>query len=117
MYTQRANGQFTVEVEGDYHCGPNHDTPKTFAFEVELTYCDECLDERGFLLDNLTFQRYFDSIQVTDLSCERLVRKCAEYFCKLAGERFFRCVVAIWAIPNAAKIVFEVENKVKGATV
>jgi hypothetical protein len=108
-FVQRAQGSFTVEVHGEYHCGPNHDSPKEFTYEVEIHYPEEALDENGFLLDNLFCGRYFNSLGSTELSCERLARKAAMDL-HSAARMAKRTAVGIWAIPGAAKIEYTVSD-------
>ena len=87
MYTQHAKGSFSVQVSGPYHCGPNHDTPKKFDFEVLIEWPSKSPDYRGFLLDNTVFQDYFDTLGEVKNSCEVLAKDCAEEFHKIAGRR------------------------------
>lgn len=58
-FKQFATNPFTVEVEGPYHCGPDHTSPKTFTYQVEIEYPSDALDDKGFLLDNTAFGDYF----------------------------------------------------------
>lgn len=107
MFKQLASGQFTVEVEGLYHCGPNHESPKTFAYEAEVHYPIESLDERGFLLDNLTFSSWFDALGSITESCEMLARRAC---CELWGVAEGRCGymrVAIWGIKGEKNAMVE----------
>src|SRR5579863_1463401 len=103
-FNQFAQGKFTIDVTGPYHCGPDHTTPKTFDFEVALRYHEDALDERGFLIDNTHFRQYFNALGTTDLSCERLVRKASQDFYGLVQDRCLEIRVAIWAIPNGARV-------------
>lgn len=109
-FIQRASDSFTIEVHGPYHCGPDHTSPKQFTFEVELSYPESALDENGFLLDNLYFKRYFDGLGCTELSCEQLCRKAAHDLQLATDNRADRTTVAIWAIPNHARIEYQVRK-------
>lgn len=107
-YIQVAQGSFSIEVIGDRHCGPNHDSPKVFAYEVEVSYPDEALDGNGFLLDNLHFENYFKGLGETELSCELLARMAAREIHAATEERAISTQVGIWAIPGKAKVVYRV---------
>lgn len=109
-FTQHATDCFTVEVTGPYHCGPDDTSPRQFKFEVTIEYPDDALDEKGFLLDNLTFKQYFNSLGVTDLSCELLCRKATNDLHAMTNGRAYETQVAIWAIPNEAKVVHRVRS-------
>ena len=102
-YAQHALGTFIVELEGPNHCGPVGESPREFNYEVYAQFLDCSLDSRGMLIDNLDFQRYFDSIGSTRLSCELLARQSAEYFVSLQAG-CFEITVGLWGIPNRAKV-------------
>jgi hypothetical protein len=110
MYTQFAQGSFSTDVHGPFHCGPNHETPKRFDFEVTVTYPADALDESGFLLDNQAFKSYFESIGNTNLSCELLAKAACEHFAELAGDRFKVIETGIWGIPDHAKIAYRIDR-------
>lgn len=84
MFTQSADGRFTVEVGGEFHCGPDHTTPKNFGWAVTIDWDDTTLDQHGFLLDNMGFRDYFNKLQFTTDSCELLAIKSAKHFKALA---------------------------------
>lgn len=109
-FTQEAKGNFTVAVSGPYHCGPNHESPKTFPYRVTVKYPESALDDKGFLLDNTFFQEYFDGLKTVETSCELLVKHCAEFFWDAASGRAFSVCVELWGIPEHAKIEFLKEN-------
>ncbi len=104
MYHQYATGTFTATLTGPYHCGPNNDSdsPRTFRYEVDIRYdVAASLDARGFLLDNMEFNRYFMSITETDLSCERIAECAARYFKALVPATVS---VQLWGVPDAARV-------------
>ncbi len=103
-FVQRAQGNFSINVSGDFHCGPDHTSPKTFPYSVEIHYPASALDENGFLLDNQSFQQYFDGLGHTDLSCERLTMKAATDLHAATNGRCHSTRVNIWAIPGHAAI-------------
>lgn len=102
MFAQEANGQFLVEVGGDFHCGPDHESPKLLTWDVEITWPDVALDGRGFLLDNMGFRAYFNAIHYTTESCELLVLKAAKHFRALA-DKAIKVEVSI-TVPGLATI-------------
>lgn len=81
MFEQEGYGSFTAEVGGDFHCGPDPSSPKTFNWIVKVEWPDDSvLDEKGFLLDNMSFKRYFEALHMVTDSCEILVLKAAKHF-------------------------------------
>lgn len=85
MFHQRAAGTFQIEVGGEFHCGPDHSSPKIFGWSVEIDWDDEALNQNGFLLDNMMFRGYFMGLSYTTDSCELLVLKASKHFKGLAG--------------------------------
>lgn len=108
-FRQHVEGEFEVIVKGQNHCGIDDEPRKAFRYEVDIFYPPDALDERGFLLDNLTFRSYFSSIGETDMSCERLAQSAHAYFCGLLQGRGLHCRVAIWGIAGYARIEFETD--------
>lgn len=110
IFLQYAQGRFITEVTGPFHCGPNHDSPKVFEYEVTLHYPPDALDDEGFLQDNLTFietvAHYFDRIHTTDLSCERLAQRAARELCEVSPITCCGVKAAIWPIENKVKVEY-----------
>lgn len=106
MFTQHAKGMFTVEVGGRWHCGPDNTTPKQLAYEVTIEYPDGALDTHGFLIDNLAFQKYFDTIRYTEDSCEMVASKANTFFRGLCLHRDTKVKVDI-CVPGLADIESE----------
>lgn len=110
MFQQFARGEFDIEVTGPFHCGPNHESPKRFQYEVTLHYPANALDESGFLQDNRTYiavcRAYFKGLTQTSLSCELLCRKCSMDLCELSPETCQGVKVAIWPIDNMVKVEY-----------
>jgi hypothetical protein len=105
MFYQHVTGDFEVAIGGAYHCGPDDSSPKRLQFEVLVEYPDDALDERGFLIDNLTFQHYFNSIGYTTDSCELIAKHAGEYFCSLATKALW--VYVNICVPGLACIKFK----------
>jgi len=69
------SGEFPIRTYGNSHCG----TASAFKIRYHLKcVCSPKLDHRGFLFDQLNIQSYFESIQRTHLSCERLTEVCLQ---------------------------------------
>lgn len=105
MFFQHVTGEFSVEVGGPWHCGPNDDSPKLLNYEVLVEYQDSALDEHGFLVDNLEFKRYFNSLGYTEDSCELMAKKAAEHFCRVAHKADW--VYVNICVPGLACIKFK----------
>lgn len=87
-YTQHAEGSFHCTlVPGTNHCGID-DTDATFKYAVDIEYTSrDALDDKGFLLDNLTFRSYFNSLGAVRISCEEVAHAACEYFKGLLAPR------------------------------
>lgn len=103
-FEQYAHGTMNIEVLGEFHCGPNNDSPRDFDWEVLVVYPDGTLDEHGFLLDNLVFEDFFNGIKRTSLSCELLIEDCCRELWKLTGGRALELRTTVWAIPGKVKV-------------
>lgn len=104
-YTQRLYGSFSVRVTGLYHCGPNHDSPKTFHYDVKIIWPDSALDGNGFLADNTMGMSYFQSLCETGLSCELLAKQAWHDLYTLTGKRCDEIYVLIRPF-DGAEIVY-----------
>lgn len=103
-FEQFAQGTMTIEVEGDWHCGPDNTSPRKFDWEVLITYPDGALDEKGFLLDNLSFEGFFNGLGKTSLSCEKLTEKCCEELWRMVEGRAEGMKVTVWAISGKVRV-------------
>lgn len=101
-FRQEASGSFSVEVGGCYHCGPNHDSPKTFDYRVYVEYGNNALDDKGFLNDNLAFDAYFSSLQRVTDSCELMAQKAACFFWLQLVGRCKLIEVTVWGLKQKA---------------
>lgn len=70
----KREGQFTVKTFGENHCGLK--PLLAVKYNVEIT-CGPTLDERGFLIEQLSIDEFFQKNTETDLSCERFAVDCA----------------------------------------
>ena len=102
-FLQHAHGEFSATlVPGTAHCGLSYGAGiGNFKYTVEIEYIsDEALDHNGFLLDNLTFQDYFQHLEPINVSCEILARRCANDFKKMVGTRTaYVCAVRVAIYP------------------
>lgn len=103
-FEQYATGVMSLEVLGNFHCGPDKQSPRDFTWEVQVSYGDGSLDEYGFLLDNLIFEEFFNGIRRTELSCERLMEECCKKLWAMAGGRAEELRTTIWAIPGKVRV-------------
>lgn len=111
-FIQRAEGDFTVMLAPHTpHCGPDQadfPIPGHFRYEVDVEYDPKALDENGFLLDNLEFKNYFNSLALygpISMSCEKLCESAEEAFCQRLGDRRKHChgiKVRLWAMPGVS---------------
>ncbi len=112
--TLRRAGQFVCHVKGPNHCGLGQG-PIVIQYQVEVR-CAVSLDDRGFLFDQLTIQRYFEELNDTTLSCEQLTIECARnLFVRIRRENG-GCVVLgmdvqLSPAPHAASMTFTYEAK------
>lgn len=114
-FRQVAEGYFVIDVHGLNHCGPNHDSPKRFKYEVEVVAPDSALSAQGFLLDNLEFDHYFNTLESTELSCEALARQCALHFTNLINyERIAVGIYGIFGSERSAKVEYVVDRRTSG---
>ena len=112
-FEQYATGVMNIEVLGEFHCGPNNESPRDFTWEVQVRYPEGALDEKGFLLDNLLFEEFFDRIRKTSLSCELLCEDCCRRLWELCNGRAEELRVTVWAIPKSVRIT-KIMNKEVG---
>jgi hypothetical protein len=115
-FRQSAEGAFECDVvPGTPHCGIDS-THSRFRYHVAITYTSRSvLDSNGFLLDNLTFQAYFNTLGKLRVSCELVAANAVEYFVALLADnmRYVSdvsvcvfpfdgvCVEAVHSNPNA----------------
>lgn len=99
---QHSSGEFSATlIPGTAHCGLSYGTGTgMFKFAIDLSYEGEALDSSGFLLDNLSFQTYFQTLPPISVSCELLAKQASEHFLALLGDRHhFVCEVVVAIFP------------------
>lgn len=81
--TLRREGKFWMTASGPNHCGSYPDGQELQIDYLLLVECQASLDQRGFLFDQLSVKEYFESINRSTLSCEKLVMRCARDLVKM----------------------------------
>lgn len=87
-------GEFKIKTTGNKHCGTSDSQWMKYHLWCE---CDVKLDSRGFLFEQLNVDKFFQKMQRTTLSCERLTMSCCKKLaamirkenpvCKIRGMR------------------------------
>lgn len=73
------SGAFILAVNGQNHCGLHSGDQRVLCeYSLVVECAASTLDARGFLFEQTTIQKYFDSLDSTKHSCEVLSIKCAE---------------------------------------
>lgn len=109
--TMRRSGLFAYQPTGEYHCGTDNAPLIQAKYEVELE-CLPHLDERGFLVDQMTIRDFFRGIGVVTMSCEQLTQWCAKALVDhVRNERpgcpVLRCWVRLSPEPYEASMEYE----------
>ena len=75
--TLNRKGEFKVLTTGDSHCGTltNQFLPVQYHMVCE---CDNVLDPRGFLFEQVNVDNFFQKLKRTKLSCEKLTISCCK---------------------------------------
>lgn len=73
------------------------------SYRVHLEFPEGSLDQKGFLLDNLSFQDFFQACQYRfpgglEMSCELFAKYCCEQFCHMS--QCHRVTVEICGVPG-----------------
>lgn len=107
--TLRRSGLFQVRNVGEHWCGTNEVQEIHYSIEV---VCATSLDERGFLFDQLTMAKFFDSLREAHESCEQFTIRVARELWKLIkrennGCKVLSLRVTLSPAPYAASMTFE----------
>lgn len=73
--TMNRSGEFKIRTSGNGHCGT--DVNQWMQYHL-WCQCDVTLDKRGFLFEQLNIDKFFQRLQRTTLSCERLTISCCK---------------------------------------
>ncbi len=79
MYTLSRRGEFFAVPKGCTHCGINSKQSR-FGYEYQIVSKDNGLDEKGFVVDNLRMEQWFDELGEISESCELLACRAAKAF-------------------------------------
>lgn len=74
--TMNRSGEFKIFTHGDSHCGTMTDQFLPIKYHL-ICVCEDVLDARGFLFDQISVEEYFQSLKRTKMSCEKLTISCA----------------------------------------
>jgi hypothetical protein len=77
LLTMNRQGEFQVFTTGDSHCGilTNQLLPVKYHMICE---CENILDPRGFLFEQVNIDKFFKGMKRTTLSCEKLTISCTK---------------------------------------
>jgi hypothetical protein len=77
LLTMNRQGEFCVLTTGDSHCGTltNQFLPIKYHMVCE---CENVLDSRGFLFEQVNVDKFFKNMKRTTLSCEKLTISCVK---------------------------------------
>jgi len=82
LLTMNRSGEFQVFTTGDSHCGTL--TNQMLAVKYHMVCeCENILDPRGFLFEQVNVDKFFKNMKRTTLSCEKLTISCAKRLVKL----------------------------------
>jgi hypothetical protein len=77
LLTMNRQGEFEIYTYGDSHCGTltNQFLPVKYHMVCE---CENILDPRGFLFEQVSVDQFFKGLKKTRLSCEKLTISCCK---------------------------------------
>ena len=90
LLTMDRQGDFRIRAVGPNHCGVVNDLQIKYQM---VCICDDILDSRGFLFDQINIDNFFQGIKRSSLSCERLTISCAQKLRRLIREENPSCRV------------------------
>lgn len=77
ILTLRRSGRFRLRVRGDAHCGVTSTGELQCGYALVVSASAAGLDAQGFLVEQVSVDRFFQELGETTLSCELLVIECA----------------------------------------
>lgn len=106
-------GEFQVLTTGDKHCGilTNQMLPVKYHMICE---CENILDSRGFLFEQVGVDNFFKRIKKTTLSCEKLTISCTKRLVTLIRKdnpvcRIRSIKLTLSPFPHQASMTYSVE--------
>jgi hypothetical protein len=82
LLTMNRQGEFSIFTTGDSHCGTMTDQFLPVKYHM-VCECENVLDERGFLFEQVNVDKFFKGLQSTKLSCELLTISCCNKLVEL----------------------------------
>jgi hypothetical protein len=115
--TLKREGRFTVQNRGKHWCGTRE--MQTIVYRVKVV-CNVTLDQRGFLFDQLSIERFFNLQTTCETSCEEFTLACArrlwaEIKKEHSGCEIRKLIVTLSPAPYSAEMTFEFEDEGKAA--
>jgi hypothetical protein len=110
--TMNRRGDFSVFTTGNSHCGTL--TNQNLAVQYHLLCeCENILDSRGFLFEQVNVDNFFKGIQKTRLSCEKLTISCCKKLVTLIRRDNPSCRIrsielTLSPFPHAASMTYAV---------
>lgn len=103
LFIQRAKGKCNLPVCGDNHCGIQKDYV-SLKYNIVIKCNLEALDDKGFLIDNVEFQKWFEWAESVswEESCEEICKIVHDAFCRRLEDRL-QYVVSIKVTLSAVK--------------
>lgn len=75
--TMNRQGEFKIRTIGDKHCGTFTNQDMWVKYHM-ICICDNVLDPRGFLFEQVNVDKFFQNMKRTTLSCEKLTISCCK---------------------------------------
>ena len=107
------SGEFSILTTGDSHCGTFTNQHLTVKYHV-VCCCENILDNRGFLFEQVGVDTFFKNMKRTTLSCERLTISCCRKLVSLIRKdnpvcRIRSIKLTLSPFPPAASMTYSVE--------
>lgn len=92
LLTMNRSGEFKILTVGDSHCGTMTDKKLPVRYHM-VCECEQVLDSRGFLFEQVGIDNFFKALKRTTLSCERLTMNCVKRLVTLIRKDNPVCVI------------------------
>ncbi len=111
--TMNRRGDFSVFTIGDSHCGTLTNQMLLPVNYHLLCECENVLDTRGFLFEQVSVDNFFKNMKKTRLSCEKLTISCCKKLVTLIRKdnpvcRIRSIELTISPFPHAASMTYAV---------
>jgi hypothetical protein len=113
--TMNRRGNFEVFTVGDSHCGTLHNDYLPVQYHLNCV-CENVLDSRGFLFEQVSVDNFFKNIKKTRLSCEKLTISCVRRLITLIKKdnpicRIQSIELTLSPFPHAASMTYAIRPK------